>query len=110
VGEISYQIVIQGLNASPLKETKKNIFNSYGFRLEHDFIKDLKHERKQASNHIEYKFPLGKIRRHDPKGLVSKHCDLVFVAWPYSHERWEDELFFEDARDWDEVLFLYYNF
>jgi hypothetical protein len=28
----------------------------------------------------------------------------VSTAWPYSHEKWEDKLFFQDACDWDEVL------
>jgi hypothetical protein len=53
VGEIAYQIVLQGFNASLLKEAKKNIFIPYGFRIEHYFIKDLKHERKEATNHLE---------------------------------------------------------
>jgi hypothetical protein len=46
---------------------------------------------------------LDQFRRHDPKGLVVKNCDLISLAWPYTHEWWEDELPYENAKDWDEV-------
>jgi hypothetical protein len=59
--------------------------------------------KKEATSHLEYHFSLGKFRRHDPKGLVSKHYDLVFVTWTYNHEKWEDKLFFQDYSDWDEI-------
>jgi hypothetical protein len=77
MGEIAYQMVYQGFNASLLKEVKKKNFIPYGFRLGHYFIKDPKHARKEATSHLEYWFSLGQFRRHDPKGLVAKHCDLV---------------------------------
>jgi hypothetical protein len=28
----------------------------------------------------------------------------VSANFPYSHDKWEDELFFNDAQDWDKVL------
>jgi hypothetical protein len=27
----------------------------------------------------------------------------VVLTWPYTHEKWEDELFIENAQDWKEV-------
>jgi hypothetical protein len=53
---------------------------------------------------LEHHFSLGKFRRHEQKGLVVKHFDLVSIAWPYSHKKWEDELFLQDYDNWEEVL------
>lgn len=36
-------------------------------------IKDPKHEREEAINHLENNFSIGHFRRHDLKGLVLKH-------------------------------------
>lgn len=54
-------------------------------------------------------FPLGKYKIHEPKGLVNKHHDLIYLARPYNHECWEDDLFLENARDWDEVMVRWKN-
>jgi len=62
----------------------------------------LKHQQ-EASSLLEYRFPLGQFRRHDPKCLVSKNCDLISLAWPYTDEQWEDEPPHENAKGWDEV-------
>jgi hypothetical protein len=43
LGEVAYQTVLQGFNASLLKEVKKNIFIPYNFSLGHYFLKDPKH-------------------------------------------------------------------
>jgi len=42
---------------------------------------------------------IGRYKKHDPKGLVPKHAGQVALTWPYSHEKWEEELFIEDAQD-----------
>jgi len=79
--------VYQGFNASLLKEVKKKIFIPYGFKLGNSFIKYPKHDFQEVSTHLEYRFSLGKFRRHDPKGIVAKNCQLVSKAWPYGHEK-----------------------
>jgi len=33
-----------------------------------------------------------------------KHVEQVAYNWPYGHVRWEEEVFIEDAQNWDEVL------
>jgi hypothetical protein len=42
--------------------------------------------------------------KHDPKGLVLKHASQVSSCWPYAHDKFEDEVFTENAQDWDEVV------
>jgi hypothetical protein len=46
---------------------------------------------------------IGRYMKHDPKGLISKHATQVSLTWPCAHEKWEEELFNEDAHDWKEV-------
>jgi hypothetical protein len=53
---------------------------------------------------LEFWFQTGRFRKHDPKGLVSKHASQVSSCWPYAHDRFEDEIFTENAQDWDEVV------
>jgi hypothetical protein len=43
------------------------------------------------------------ISKHDPKGLVLQHTSQVSSCWPYAHDRFEDEIFTENAQDWNEV-------
>jgi hypothetical protein len=33
-----------------------------------------------------------------------KHASQVSSCWPYAHDRFEDEIFTENAQDWDEVV------
>jgi hypothetical protein len=63
-----------------------------------------KHTRQEATSNLKYQFSLGQFKKHNPKGLVAKHCELVSANFPYSHNKWEDDLFFNDAHDWDKVL------
>jgi hypothetical protein len=32
------------------------------------------------------------------------HASQVSSCWPYAHDRFEDEVFTENAQDWDEVV------
>jgi len=52
---------------------------------------------------LEFRFKTGRFRKHDPKGLVLQHASQVSSCWPYSHDRFEDEIFTENAQDWNEV-------
>jgi hypothetical protein len=38
------------------------------------------------------------------KGLVLQHASQVSSCWPYAHDKFEDEVFTENAQDWDEVV------
>ena len=33
-----------------------------------------------------------------------KHASQVSSYWPYTHDKFEDEVFTENAQDWDEVV------
>jgi hypothetical protein len=59
LGEISYQLVLQGFNASLLKEVKKKICIPYNFILGHKYLKYLKHARHEANYILEYVFSHG---------------------------------------------------
>jgi hypothetical protein len=48
LGEIAYQTVLQGFNASLLKEARKNLI-PYNFSLGHYYLKDPRHARQEAS-------------------------------------------------------------
>jgi hypothetical protein len=58
---------------------------------------------------LEYKFPIGRFQKHDPKGLVLQRASQVSSCWPYAHDKFEDKIFTECAQDWEEVLQRKYN-
>jgi hypothetical protein len=66
------------------------------------FVKDPKYAFPRGG--LEYLSPPRYFRRHDPKGIVAKHCELFVASWSYSHKKWEDGVFLQDANDWEEVL------
>jgi hypothetical protein len=72
VGEVAYQIVLQGFNASLLKEEKTRIFIPYVFRVGHYFIKDPKHATQDIVSHLENRFQTRWFRRH--RRLSFKAC------------------------------------
>jgi hypothetical protein len=83
---------------------KKRDFIPYGFHIRYYIVKDTTHAKQEGLSHLEYRFPTGQFRRHDPKGIVPQHTGKVASHWPYSHDSYEDELFTENAQDWEEVL------
>jgi hypothetical protein len=103
LGEICYQTILQGFNASLVKD-KKRIFIPYGFYVGYHFVKDTTQARQEAQSQIEYRFITERYRRHDPKKLVVEHANQVVSHWPYPHDDFEDEIFTENALSWDEVL------
>jgi hypothetical protein len=42
--------------------------------------------------------------KHDPKKLVAQHSIQIVSHWQYAHVSFEDEIFTENAQDWEEVL------
>jgi hypothetical protein len=102
LGEICYQTILQGFNASLVKD-KKMVFIPYGFQLEYYFVKDTTQIRQVGLNQ-EFRFETGRYYKHNPKKMVEKHAEQVIVYWPYVHDKFEDEVFTENAHNWDEVL------
>jgi hypothetical protein len=58
LGEICYQTILQGFNASLVKD-KKRVFIPYGFQLGYYFVKDTTQERQEGLIHLEYRFGTG---------------------------------------------------
>jgi hypothetical protein len=55
LGEIFYQTILQGFNASLIKY-KKRVFIPYGFQLGYYFVKDTPQARQEGLSHVEYRF------------------------------------------------------
>jgi hypothetical protein len=83
---------------------KKRVFIPYGFHIGFYMVKYTAHAKQEELIHLEYRFPIDHFCKHDPKGLVLHHASQVSSCWLYSHDRFEDELFIEGAKDWEEVL------
>jgi hypothetical protein len=83
---------------------KKRAFIPYGFHIGFYQVKDTAQAKQEGLSQLEFWFQTGHFRKHDPKGLVSKHASQVSSCWPYAHDRFEDEIFTENAQDWDEVV------
>jgi hypothetical protein len=102
LGEICYQTILQGYNATLVKE-KKRAFILYGFHIGFYMVKDTTHAKQEGLSQLEFWFQTGRFHKHDPKGLVSQHASQVSSYWPYAHDQFKDEIFTENAQDWDEV-------
>jgi hypothetical protein len=103
VGEICYQTILQGYNATLVKD-KKQAFIPYGFHVGSYLVKDTTQAKQEGLSQLEFRFQTGQFHKHDPKGLVLKHASQVLSYWPYAHEKFEDEIFTENSQDWDEVV------
>jgi hypothetical protein len=69
VGEICSQTILQGYNATLVKD-KKRAFIPYGFHVGFYMVKDIAQVKQDGLSHLEYRFPIGQFCKHDPKGLV----------------------------------------
>jgi hypothetical protein len=103
VGEICYQTILQGYNATLVKD-KKRAFIPYGFHVGFYLVKDTAQAKQEGLSQLEFRFQTGRFCKHDPKGLVLQHASQVSSCWPYAHDKFEDEVFTENAQDWDEVV------
>jgi hypothetical protein len=73
LGEICYQTILQGYNATLVKD-KKWAFIQYGFHIGFYMVKDTKHAKKEGLSQLEFLFRIGRFHKHDPKGLVLQHA------------------------------------
>jgi hypothetical protein len=103
LGEICYQTILQGLNATLVKE-KKRAFIPYGFHIGFCIVKDTAHAKQLSLGQLEFQFQTGQFRKHNPKGLILQHTSQVSSCWPSAHDQFEDEIFTENAQDWNVVV------
>jgi len=103
LSEIVYQTVLQGFNYVLVKDVKKELFIPYNFYIGHYKIPNSNHAKQEGKLMLEFKFPQGKFKNHDPQGLVEKHCSYISWYWPYPHEGWDDELMYQDISSMNEV-------
>jgi hypothetical protein len=76
LGEICYHTILQGFNASLVKD-KNRIFIPYGFYMGYHFMKDTTQVGQETQSQIEYIFSIGRYIRHDPRELVTEHASQV---------------------------------
>jgi hypothetical protein len=67
-------------------------------------VKGIAQARQEGLSQLDFRFPTGLFRKHDPKGLVLEHASQVSSYWPYAHDNFEEEVFTENAQDWDDVV------
>jgi hypothetical protein len=98
VGEICYQTILQGYNATLVKD-KNRASIPYGFHVGFYMVNNKKQEKQEGLSQLEYRFPTSQFHKHDPKGLVPQHASQVYPCWLYAHDNFEDEIFTEGAQD-----------
>jgi hypothetical protein len=103
VGEICYQTILQGYNSTLVKE-KKRAFIPYGFHVGFYMVKDTSQEKQEELSQPEFRFQTSRFCKHDPKGMVLKHALQVSSYWPYTNNKFEDEIFTKNDQDWDKVV------
>jgi hypothetical protein len=59
--------------------------------------------RQKENAMLEYRFPRGQFRRHDPLELVEKHSIMISITWSYAYKQWDHELPFENSTTHEEV-------
>jgi hypothetical protein len=103
VGEIFYQTILQGYNATLVKD-KKRAFIPYGFHVGFYMVKDTSQAKQEGLSQLEFIFQIGRLHKNDPKDLLLQHASQVSSCWSYAHDKFEDEVFTKNAQDWDEVV------
>jgi hypothetical protein len=66
-------------------------------------VKDTTDAKQLELGQLEFWFQTGRFCKHYPKGLGLQHASQVSSYWPYVHEQFEDEIFTENAQDWNVV-------
>jgi hypothetical protein len=95
VGEIYYHTILHGYNAILVKD-KKREFIPYGFHIGFYLVKDTSQDKQGRTEPIGVLFQTIHFYKHDPKCLVLKHVSQVSSSWPYSHDKFEDEVFMKN--------------
>jgi hypothetical protein len=87
-----------------LVKDKKRAFIPYGFHVEFYLVKDTTQAKQEGLSQLEFRFPMRRFHKHDPKGLVLQHASQMSSYWSYAHEKFKHEVFTKNAKDWDEVV------
>jgi hypothetical protein len=104
IGEICYQTILQGYNATLVKDKKRG-FHTLWFPCRVLLGKGYRSSQTRRVEPTRIQIPNRVIfHKHDPKGLVLQHASQVSSCWSYAHDKFEDEVFTENAQDWDEVV------
>jgi hypothetical protein len=103
VGKICYQTILQGYNPTLVKDNKQE-FIPYGFHIGLYLVKDTSQGKQEGLSQLEFRVSTGQFRKNDPKGMVLQHASQVSSCWLYAHDKFIDEVFIENAQDWDEVV------
>jgi hypothetical protein len=103
VEEICYQTILQGYNSTLIKD-KKRASMPYGFHVGFYMVKDTTQDKQEGLSQIEFRFQTCRFWKNDSKGMVLKHASQVLSCWSYAHDKFEDEIFIENAQYWDEVV------
>jgi hypothetical protein len=103
VCKICYQTIFQGYNVTVVKD-KKRAFIPCVFHVGFYLVKNIAQAKQKGLSPLKFRFQTWQFHKHDPQGLVLQHTSQVSSYWPYAHEKFEDEVFTENAQDWDEVV------
>jgi hypothetical protein len=87
-----------------LVKDKKQDFIPYGCHIGFYLVKCITQAKLEGLSQLEFRFPIGRLRKHDPKGLVLQLDSQVSSCWSYAHDKFEDNVFMENTQDWDEVV------
>jgi hypothetical protein len=66
-------------------------------------LTSFKVERKEANAMLEYRFLQAQFRRHDPKGLVLNHSQLLNISQIHANEKWGHKEVYENGVSWEQV-------
>jgi hypothetical protein len=80
LGEICYQTILQGYNATLVKD-KKRAFIPYGFHIGLCMVKDTAHAKQLGLGQLEFWFQTGRFHKHDPKvGSIARVTGIIMLA------------------------------
>jgi len=94
MGEIYYPTNLQGYNTTLVKD-KKQAFITYEFHVGFCLVKYTAQVKQEGLRNLEFRFSTCLFHKNEPKGLVPQHASHVSSCWPYTHEKFEDEIFTE---------------
>jgi hypothetical protein len=100
--EIAYQIVGVGIVASLSKSQKKK-WPSFPIPLGIYSLLNAKHALKEVEQMEGIWLAQGNFKKHDPMGLVKKHCNMVKNVKAYNHEDDPFDIIFQRDLNYQEV-------
>ena len=87
--------MIVGFNEFLTKDVKENLFIPYYFSIGHYKLSSSSHAKQEVNLMLDYRMTQGRMKNHDPLGLVVKHCATIRIHWPYPLEIFKEELIYQ---------------